>query len=70
MFPCATLTSWGFSTASRVGDRCPSACQQVSRTSRPKSIVITYLNSNSKDLLLPADLLVAKAISDAFRCRS
>ena len=33
-------------------------------------IVITYLNSDSKDLLLPADLLVTKAISDAFRCRS
>jgi Rap1a immunity proteins len=35
-----------------------------------ESIVITYLNSDSKDLLLPADLLVTKAISDAFRCRS
>ena len=35
-----------------------------------ESIVITYLNPDSKDLLLPADLLVTKAISDAFRCRS
>ena len=33
------------------------------------SIVITYLNSRSEDLLLPADLLVTKAISDAFSCR-
>ena len=33
------------------------------------SIVITYLNSRSEDLLLPADLLVTKAISDAFACR-
>ena len=33
-------------------------------------IVITYLNSDSEDLLLPADLLVTKAISDAFRRRS
>jgi hypothetical protein len=35
-----------------------------------ESIVITYLNSDSKALLLPADLLATKAISDAFRCRS
>ena len=32
------------------------------------SIVTTYLSSHSGDLLLPADLLVTKAISDAFRC--
>jgi hypothetical protein len=32
------------------------------------SIVTTYLSSHPEDLLLPADLLVAKAISDAFRC--
>ena len=32
------------------------------------SIVTTYLSSHSEDLLLPADLLVTKAISDAFRC--
>ena len=33
------------------------------------SIVITFLNSRSEDLLLPADLLVTKALSDAFSCR-
>ena len=32
------------------------------------SIVTTYLSSHSEDLLLPADLLVTKAISDAFHC--
>jgi hypothetical protein len=34
------------------------------------SIVVTYLRSRSEDdLLLPADLLVTKALSDVFACR-
>ena len=35
MFPYATLTSWGFSTASRDGGQRPDACQQGSRTTWP-----------------------------------